>query len=177
MIRNSLIFVLSFCLLLVVTGRVFSGPQDEGGAAAADPTEGAQYVGEAKCKKCHFKQHRTWKKNTKYPHSKAWDVLQPHLKSADQKDAEGRLCVSCHVTGFGEADRGGFKDAESSANLLSVQCEACHGAGSNHVKAGEKLKAEKRKKFNPGEKTFTIRKTTACSNCHNPHHPHDKIGE
>ena len=175
MIRNGLIFVLSLCLLLAVTAQVQSGPEDAA-AAGGDPTAGASYVGQAKCKKCHFKQHRTWKKNVKYPHFKAWETLQPHLKSADQKDEQGHLCVSCHVTGFGQADRGGFKDAESSAHLLGVQCEACHGAGSNHVKAGEKLKAEKRKKFNPGEKTMINTQVTACAGCHNPHHPHAKMG-
>ncbi|MHC4953628.1 MAG: multiheme c-type cytochrome [Planctomycetota bacterium] len=175
MIRNGLIFGLSLCLLLVVTAKVQSGPQ-AGGAAAADPTEGSTYVGEAKCKKCHFKQHRTWKKNDKYPHFKAWDDLKPHLKAPDEKDEEGRLCVSCHVTGYGEADRGGFKDEASSGHLLGVQCEACHGPGSNHVKAGEKLKAEKRKEFKPDEKTYLERKNISCAKCHNPHHPHKKMG-
>lgn len=175
MIRNSLIFVLTLSLILVVTAQVQSGPQDEA-AAAADPTEGASYVGEAKCKKCHFKQHRSWKKSETYSHSKAWEKLQAHLKAPDQKDKEGRLCVSCHVTGHGQADRGGFKDATASAHLLGVQCEACHGPGSKHVEAGEKLKAEKRKKFNPGEKTFNVKKVISCSDCHNPHHAHDKMG-
>jgi len=102
--------------------------------------------------------------------------LKTQLKSEDQKDSHDKLCVSCHVTGYGQADRGGFKDAASSAHLLGVQCEACHGPGSNHVKVGEKLKAEKRKKLNPGEKSFMNRKVTACSNCHNPHYSHDKAG-
>jgi len=157
---------------------VQSGPQDTGGdaAAAADPTEGAHYVGEAKCKKCHFKQHRTWKKSKKYKHATAWETLKPQLKSPDQKDSQGKLCVSCHVTGYGKADRGGFKDEASSAHLLGVQCEACHGPGSNHVKVGNKLKAEKRKKLKPGEKSFAVRNVTACSGCHNPHYAHDKAG-
>lgn len=174
MIRNSLIFVLSFALLLVVTAQVQSGPQDGDGAAAADPSEGATYVGEAKCKKCHFKEHRSWAKSTTYKHATAWETLKPALKSADQKDSQGKLCISCHVTGYGKD--GGFTDAEASAHLLGVQCEACHGPGSNHVAAGEKLKAEKRKKFNEGEKRFISKSVTACAGCHNPHHSHDKVG-
>ena len=174
MIRNSLILVLSFALLLVVAAQVQSGPQDDAGAAAADPSEGAEYVGEAKCKKCHFKQHRSWKKSTTYKHAGAWDTLKPVLKSADQKDTHGQLCISCHVTGYGKA--GGFTDEAASGHLLGVQCEACHGPGSNHVKAGEKLKAEKRKKFNEGEKRFINTRVTACAGCHNPHHSHDKAG-
>jgi len=174
MIRYGLILGLTLGLFFALTAKVQSGPEDEA-AAAGDPTAGASYVGEAKCKKCHFKQHRTWKKNVKYPHFKAWDTLKPHFKGADQKDDNGHLCISCHVTGFGEADRGGFKDVESSAHLLGVQCEACHGPGSNHVKSGEKLKAEKRKKYKPGEKTNINRNVTSCASCHNPHHPHAKM--
>jgi len=174
MIRNGLIFVLSLSLLLVVAAQVQSGPQDDG--AAADPTEGAEYVGEAKCKKCHFKEHRSWKSNPNYKHAAAFENMKQHLKSVDQKNSQDRLCVSCHTTGALHPDRGGFKDLESSSHLLGVQCEACHGPGSKHVEAGEKLKAEKRKSFNPGEKTYNIRKVTACTGCHNPHVEHDKIG-
>ncbi|MHC4939283.1 MAG: multiheme c-type cytochrome [Planctomycetota bacterium] len=175
MIRNSLIFALTLSLILIVTAQVQSGPQDEG-AAAPDPTEGAHYVGEAKCKKCHFKQHRSWKKSEVYKHAGAYEVLKAVLKSEDQKDSEGRACLSCHVTGYGHGDRDGFKDVASSGHLLGVQCESCHGPGSKHVEAGEKLKAEKRKKFNPGEKTYNVKHVTACADCHNPHHAHDKMG-
>ncbi|MHC4956328.1 MAG: multiheme c-type cytochrome [Planctomycetota bacterium] len=175
MIRNSLLLLLSVTLLLVLTAQVQSRPQD-GGTAAADPTEGSTYVGEAKCKKCHFKQHRSWKKSETYKHATAWETLKPQLKSPDQKDKGEKLCVSCHVTGHGQADRGGFVDAESSAHLLGVQCEACHGPGSKHVEAGEKAKAEKRKKFKPGEKSYMSKNVTACAGCHNPHYSHDKVG-
>ena len=172
MIRNSLIIVLSFALLLVVTAQVQSDPQSGGVAVLADVTEGAEYVGEAKCKKCHFKQHRSWKKNQTYKHQNAFDTLKPKLTAADQKDSKGRLCVACHTTGHG--GNKGFVDEASSGHLLGVQCEACHGPGSNHVKAGEQLKAEKRKKFNEGEKTYINKNVTSCASCHNPHEPHDK---
>jgi hypothetical protein len=173
MIRNSLIVVLSVALLLVVAAQVQSGPQDGDGAAAA-ASDGATYVGEAKCKKCHFKEHRSWKSSETYKHAVAWESLKPHLKSADQKDGEGKLCVSCHVTGFGKP--GGFTSEEASPDLLGVQCEACHGPGSKHVEVGEKLKAEKRKHFNEGETRFISKSVTACAGCHNPHHSHEKMG-
>ena len=174
MIRNGLLFVLSLALLLFVAAQVQSDPQDGGDAAAADVTEGAEYVGEAKCKKCHFKEHRSWKKSETYKHASAWETLKPALKSADQKDSHGKLCVSCHVTGYGKP--GGFVDEATSGHLLGVQCEACHGPGSKHVEAGEKLKAAKRKKFNEGEKRYISRDITSCAGCHNPHHSHDKVG-
>jgi len=175
MIRNGLLFVLSLALLLVVAGQVRSGPQD-GGAAADDPTEGAHYVGEAKCKKCHFKEHRSWKGNEDYKHYVAFENMKAHLKSVDQKDSHGRLCVSCHTTGARHPDRGGFQSVEESGHLLGVQCESCHGPGSNHIEAGQKLKDEKRKEFKPGEKPYNITNISACADCHNPHVKHDEIG-
>jgi len=162
MLRNTVIVLLT-CVILVLTTYVSGGPAD------ADPTAGADFVGAKSCKRCHYKQHKTW---TKMKHSQAWDLLQPKLEAPDQKDHDGRLCISCHVTGFGQADRGGFKSVEESKHLLGVGCESCHGPGSKHVAAGDVLKKEKRKKFNADEPTFIVLRTTKCANCHNPHHPH-----
>jgi hypothetical protein len=167
MVRNLSVAALA-ALVLIVASRVVGGPDDPSG----DPTEGAHFVGSDSCKKCHFKEHRSWKATK---HSEAWTVLQPHLESPDRKDGDGRLCISCHVTGFGEDARGGFVDASTSAHLLGVQCESCHGAGSKHIEAAQKVLDDKRKKFDAGEKTFTVLRTTNCANCHNPHKPHAKM--
>ena len=74
------------------------------------------------------------------------------------------------------ADRKGFESVEASGHLLGVQCEACHGAGSNHVEAATKVTNEKRE-FKADEKKFIQRKTTKCANCHNPHVSHKKYAE
>ena len=171
MLRNCLIVAVT-CCVLVVANRVGGQPEE----ASNDVTEGAHFTGEKSCKKCHFKQHRSWKKNDVYKHAKAWTDLQPHLKKPDQKDSKGRACVSCHVTGYAQPDRGGYVDPDKSAHLLGVQCEACHGPGSNHIKAGKKVRDEKRKAFKPGEKSYTLLQSTACTRCHNPHVPHEKTG-
>ena len=164
MYRNSILFLV-LCGLLVLTARVW-GVADE-----QDATAGATYLGEKSCKKCHMKQHRTWKK---MKHAKAWAHLPEKYHNPDEKDEKGRACISCHVTGYGQGDRGGFVDAEKSAHLLGVQCETCHGPGSKHKEAGQKVLDEKRKKFNDGEPSFTVLTPTSCSNCHNPHVSHDK---
>ena len=70
----------------------------------------ANYVGAAKCKMCHQIQFKSWE-TTK--HAKAFDAL----KGAEQTNAK---CVKCHTTG--------------SADIKGVQCEACHGAGSDYMK-------------------------------------------
>ena len=168
MVRH-LSVVLLAVIVLVASTHVLGLPDKE---KEGDPTAGATYVGAKDCKKCHFKQHRTW---TKMKHAKAWDVLQPKLEKPDQKDSEGRLCISCHVTGHGAADRGGFVDAKASAHLLGVQCEACHGPGSKHIEAAKKLKEAGEKKFPEGASTFQVLRTSNCADCHNPHKAHAKM--
>jgi len=167
---RGLLSVTVLCVLLALSTRVVSGPED-----ASDPTAESSYIGAKACRKCHMKQHRSWKK---MDHAKAWDILPEKYRDPGQKDeATDKACISCHVTGWGEGDRGGFVDAEKSAHLLGVQCEVCHGAGSKHKEAGTKVLKEKRKKFNAGEEKFINKTTTKCSSCHNPHVNHKKYVE
>ena len=166
MTRN-LLFLLGLGAVLALSAVVWGVPDDD----KADPMAGATYLGEKACKKCHMKQHRAWKKML---HKSAWDNLPEQYRALDQKDSDGRACVSCHVTGYGEADKGGFESVEKSGHLLGVQCESCHGAGSKHVEKTKAMAEEKRKKFNEGEETFIILKTDNCADCHNPHVNHKK---
>lgn len=127
------------CMVFMgITGLVIA--QDAPAPAAAT------YLGEAKCKMCHSKQHATW---MKMDHSKALSALS----AEEQKKPE---CVKCHVTGYGEAT--GFESVEKTPNLANVQCEACHGAGSLHMKAPM---ADKKKTING--------KGIDCRECHSPH--------
>jgi hypothetical protein len=168
MSRNILLFTL-LCAFLAV-GSLVRGAPDEG----ADPTGGAKYLGEAKCKMCHIQQHKTWQA---MKHAKAFEALPEKYRNMDAKTEDGRTCVSCHVTGYGMDDRDGFVDPAASASLLNVQCEACHGPGSNHVDAAKAIMKDKRKEFNADEKTYIIRKNTNCSDCHNPHENFEKFKE
>ncbi|MDO8805973.1 MAG: cytochrome c family protein [Elusimicrobiota bacterium] len=127
--------------LLGLTGLVIA--QDA--PVETKPAE-ATYLGAAKCKMCHSKQHATW---TKMKHSKAIEALS----AEEQKNPE---CVKCHVTGYGKT--GGFVSMEKTPELANVQCEACHGAGSAHMKAP---KTEK--------KTTINGKGIDCRECHSPH--------
>jgi len=166
----------SLLLMLIAAlavGKIVSGQGDPENAGG-DPTAGATYIGAKACKKCHFKQHKTWKKTK---HASAWKSLPEKYRTPAEKDPDGRLCISCHVTGFGEKDRGGFDTVAKSEHLLGVQCEACHGPGSKHKVAGQKVKDEKRKEFNSGEPTFMVLRTANCSNCHNPHLSHAEYKE
>lgn len=80
----------------------------------------AKYVGVETCRVCHIDQHRQWAQTR---HARAFDLLE----IAGQ--AQNPECLSCHTTGY---RRGGFRDAAATPGLKGVQCEACHGPGSEH---------------------------------------------
>jgi hypothetical protein len=72
------------------------------------------YVGDAKCKMCHKDIHAAWSLTK---HANAFKALKPE----EAKKAE---CVKCHVTG----------ETAEKVVLEGVQCEACHGPGSEYKK-------------------------------------------
>jgi hypothetical protein len=72
------------------------------------------YVGDAKCKMCHKDNHASWMETK---HAKAFAALKPE----EQKKPE---CVKCHMTGT----------TAENVVLEGVQCEACHGPGSEYKK-------------------------------------------
>jgi predicted CXXCH cytochrome family protein len=84
--------------------------------------QSASYVGENKCATCHSAITDTWKDTR---HAKAIESL----KKSGQETLPA--CVKCHVTGY-EKD-GGFVDYELTPEMAGVQCEVCHGPGSDHV--------------------------------------------
>lgn len=138
--------LLNTCLVLVAltaVGLVLDDPAprcaraEEGGAPA--------FAGADSCKRCHFKQFRSWKKSA---FAKAYTHLQPG-EAAEAKTAAGldpatdftqdAKCLQCHVTAYGK--EGGHPEvgAEWSAEeqerakiLQGVQCESCHGPGSEY---------------------------------------------
>lgn len=116
--------------------------------AQKDPAAGATYLGVAKCKMCHPKQHKTWEA---MKHAKAFE----QLIGDEQKDPE---CLKCHTTGFGKGGYDPAKAAEENAKFANVQCESCHGPGSEHMKAPKEQK----------KATIHLR-TSECSVCHDPH--------
>jgi len=74
-------------------------------AAAASPAgNGASYVGAERCKLCHRSVYQSW-------------AVTPHAMAAAPAGGEER-CLPCHATG--------------EKRLPAVQCEACHGPGSNY---------------------------------------------
>jgi hypothetical protein len=80
------------------------------------------YVGVEKCKQCHEELVKKWERTA---HAKAFERVK--IKNA----VEMPDCLKCHVTAFNE---GGYKMADpNKSKYEAVQCEACHGPGSQHV--------------------------------------------
>ena len=99
-----------------------------------------EYIGSAKCKKCHLKQYKSWEATTM---AKSFESLKPGV-GAEAKTAAGldpnadytadAKCVGCHVTGYGKP--GGFVDFATTPDLANVGCETCHGAGGTYTQDG-----------------------------------------
>ena len=147
---------------------------DAGKAYKADNTkvpaasvEGAEYVGNNKCKMCHINEYKSWQT---LDHAKAMETLRSGDKAKIDEmagrlnvklsgsAAENEACIGCHSVGY---QLGGYpapSDSSKNVSLAAVGCEACHGPGSKHVSAEKSVK----KNFingKPGE--------AMCKNCHN----------
>ena len=77
--------------------------------AALSLVAAAENIGAGKCKMCHKTEYTSWQA---MPHAKAFDLLP----AADQGNAE---CLKCHALG-------------GNADMPGVQCESCHGPGSEY---------------------------------------------
>ncbi|MEW6201978.1 MAG: cytochrome c family protein [bacterium] len=85
------------------------------------PSQGNEYQSAEQCKMCHAEKHKKWETTRM---AKAYDLL---VAAGQENNKE---CYPCHTTGYG---KGGFTDPQATPNLKGVQCEACHGAGGNHM--------------------------------------------
>jgi hypothetical protein len=100
----------------------------------ADPS----YIGVEKCKMCHKVQHTSWEG---LAHAKAFEQLKPEEQSKQE-------CLKCHATG-------------ASAEMPGVQCEACHGAGSDYK--GMKVMKDREASLAAG---LLMPDQKTCEGCH-----------
>ncbi len=107
-----------------------------------------EYVGADTCAQCHVGPHGTW---TSTIHASALANITPFANT-------NPACLPCHTVGFGLPS--GFVDEATTPHLAGVQCENCHGPGSDHVNAAHTT-------------NIAIDKTSElCGNCHtDSHHP------
>ncbi len=143
---------------LFLTGMVFGEPK---------------YMGSEKCARmCHKavskgEQLRIWQES-KHAHAYAELATPKALESAKKAGITGDpqkadTCLKCHVTGFG-APAARFDSTFSIKD--GVQCEACHGAGSDYAKL--KIMKDKKLAIAAG---LTIPTEKLCVKCHNTDSP------
>ena len=80
------------------------------------------YIGAGECVDCHGDIHSDWLGTI---HATAFDTL------AAGGNGDNELCFPCHAVGYGAPS--GFVDLATTPYLANVQCEDCHGPGSNHA--------------------------------------------
>ena len=116
---------------------------------AVAPKGSPSYVGIDTCSSCHQEARKVWDKTA---HAHAYKTLTDGFKEFNLD------CVSCHVTGY---DRPGGSTVTFVDKLKDVQCEVCHGPGSQHVE-------------NPKKTAIPVPHPTAdsCLACHHPPHVH-----
>ena len=104
----------------LASSRRFAGSK----SADRDSSESGSspaYVTSAACNSCHVAQYMKW---TNTAHARATDPLPPRSIEFEVS------CLECHATGFRRASATNTLEV---ARLQNVQCEQCHGPGSDHV--------------------------------------------
>ncbi len=85
------------------------------------------YVSNFKCRLCH-REFFVGRKQDLHDHTFSKVLQSGHGKN--------NKCLGCHTTGYGV--KGGFKSPIYTPQLANVQCEGCHGPGSEHIRLNAK---------------------------------------
>ena len=101
--------------------RAVQSATQTGGEGQGQKQSVDHFVGSEVCQRCHMPEYAQWLKTD---HAKAWQTL------VDQKKDATPECVTCHVVGYKQP--GGFQTADDAPKLGNVQCENCHGMGTQH---------------------------------------------
>lgn len=148
-------------------------------AAMGQPT----YVGAKKCRPCHLKEYTTWEKTRM---AVSFDLLKPGVRANEKKAAKldpaadytaDATCLLCHTTGY--LQPGGFKSLAATPDLVGVQCETCHGPGSEYL-AKDKMSLQNKeyKRADVVAAGLVIPKADTCTSaCHNAKSPFFKHGD
>lgn len=122
---------------------------EKGDQTACKPgSDQAQYVGTARCAKCHEEAYAFWQKTK---HAEAWETLKKDGKHYDL------TCVGCHVVGYQKP--GGFCRLKDVGGFEDVGCENCHGPGGQHVEDED-----------PDSIVLASTRATCAAECHVPEH-------
>lgn len=144
-VKIAIFFIAIPCLYILTQSQIPS-------ILAEKTKEEPHYVGMEKCQECHPEYVKTY---SEWKYSRNFRILEMRSKEHDPN------CVPCHTTGYGQP--GGFVSVEETPHMKNVQCEACHGPASLHVKAPT---------VEEHQKTLVIPRNI-CTTCH---HQHEHMG-
>ncbi len=102
----------------------------DGADAAKTPPPTKAYLGNDKCRACHADIYASYMET---PHANAFEVI-----AKSEENWQKGECWNCHVLGYGEPT--GHSTTELQPDLWNVQCESCHGMGTEHSRGGEMAK-------------------------------------
>lgn len=88
-------------------------------------SEKESFLGERACMTCH---QDAWKTYINTGHRSAFATIRNKGQSTEPE------CLSCHTTGY--MYQGGYTETATN-KLTNVQCEACHGYGTEHARDGK----------------------------------------
>lgn len=89
-------------------------------------SEKEQFLGERTCFTCH---EAAWQAYAASGHRRAYATLRSDGQSSEPD------CLVCHTTGY--QYKNGYADERPYNSLVNVQCEACHGYGTEHARDGK----------------------------------------
>jgi hypothetical protein len=149
---------------------------------AASAVAAPSYVGATKCRACHLKQFTSWQRTRM---ALSFDLLKPGVKSAEKKAAglnptvdytTDATCLPCHTTGY--LQPGGFVSVKATPNLVGIQCESCHGPGSDYLAKGKMTIDNKEyKRAELVAASLVVPRAETCTTiCHNDKSPFVKAG-
>lgn len=139
--KKAAFVIIILCLCMAVQSQISV-------TFAEKAEEEPYYVGMEKCKECHPEDVKTY---SEWKYSRNFRILEMRGKEHDPE------CVPCHTTGYGQP--GGFVSVEKTPHMKNVQCEACHGPASLHLKAPT---------VEEHQRTLSIPKNI-CTTCHRQH--------
>jgi hypothetical protein len=118
--------------------------------AAKEEKASHEYVGVKKCRLCHKKDgvYPSWMETK---HANAFEALS-------EEDRTKEECIGCHTTGT----------TAKGVLLEGIQCEACHGPGSDYNK--KSIMENLDKAIANG---LLLPDTTTCKKCHNENVPEE----
>ena len=121
--------------------------------AQSQKKETIAYVGGSSCALCHTKVAESFKK---HKHNNAYtDIKNNERYLKLKKEGKEGSCLKCHTTGYRQ--QGGFTNEETTPEHAKVDCEGCHGPGSEHTAVNADDKKNKKK---------TIQLKPDCGKCH-----------